>query len=82
MLPVGCTHATLPQQRHQALGSSRQGSAGLSSWRGHPSIFVYPHLRVRLSDPMSCFPSECPLVCLNAPTPCLSPSRVSVFRRV
>ena len=81
MLPVGCTHATLPQQ-YQASGSSMQGYAGPSSWPVHPSLCVCPRLRVRLSDLMSRFPGEHTLVCLNAPIPRLSPSRVSVFRRL
>lgn len=82
MLPVGCTHATLPQQWYRASGSSMQGYAGPSSRPVHPSLCVCPLLRVRLSDLMLCFPGECALVCLDAPTPCLSPSWVSVFRRL
>lgn len=37
MLPVGCMRTTLPQQSHQASGSSRQGYAGPEFMAGQPS---------------------------------------------
>ena len=67
MLPVGCTHATLPQQWYRASGSSMQGYTGPSSRPVHPSLCVCPLLRVRLSDLMLCFPGKCASVCLMPP---------------
>lgn len=72
MLSVGCMCSTLPQRWYQALGSSRQGHAGLSSQLVSPSRCFCPDARVRLSDPVPCFPKR---VCISVsvrPTLCVS----------
>lgn len=66
-----------------SLGQQQAGVHWPSLWSVGPSICVCPHLRVRLSALMSCFPQQVCVGVSECPLPvCLSSSCVSVFRRV